>query len=77
VEVYGYSAAEYRLSVEVNAVGAQHTAGSLGGEDLEKEKLTAPLISLNSTPATQQVLPTAPTAAEAPPRSLYLPAISR
>ena len=77
VEVYGYSAAEYRLSVEVNPVGARHNAGSLGGEDLQKEQLTAPLISLNSTPATQQVLPTAPTAADAPLRSLYLPAISR
>ena len=76
IEVYGYSAAEYRLSVEINAA-VRAFGGISGGTDPVKPQLTQPSLSRTSTPTDRQGLQTAPTLPEVPPLQLFLPTIAR
>ncbi len=83
IEVYGYSAAEYQITVQVNATAtsAQSSTPNTGDANLNKAPLTEPVLSRSSVPSDQQVLPTAPVQAEIPStpteRNLYLTTITR
>ncbi len=78
VEVYGYSTAEYNLTVNVTTA-ANRAQVAAGGIDPNKPQRSQPVVRLGSLPLNQQGLPTAPTAAEAPAADsrIYLPAIQR
>ena len=79
IEVYGYEDAEYRLTVQVNAASSASVHSSPNSEDPnpDKEELTAPILSRDSTPSNRQGLPTAPTLPELPPTFIFLPTIAR
>lgn len=87
VEVYGYSASEYRLTVNITPAGQARSDTAAvtpaGGEDPNKTKRSQPLIGAGNTPGNQQALPTAPTAPDAPdapPQTqwdIFLPAVQR
>lgn len=75
IEVYGYTAAEYRLNISVSAtLGA--ASPQAGGENPQKAKLGQPQIPLGSEPGTQIALPPAPTTA-AGRYQVYLPLMVR
>lgn len=79
VEVYGYSAARYQLTVEVTpvtrrslAAGAAWTAGI----DETKPERNTPTVAVNSVPGAQLALPTAPLNPSTPvelTKKLFLP----
>ena len=75
IEIYGYTAATYQLSVQISPGVA--TASLAGGVDPDKSPLTQPLLNPDSVPASRQVLPTAPVSSAAQANALYLPAVSR
>ena len=80
VEVYGYSASEYRLTV--NITPAARGRGVLPVENVNPDKTlrSQPLIGASNTPGNQQALPTAPTAPDAPAaaqKKLFLPSVIR
>ena len=78
IEIYGYTAATYQLSVQISpGTGTASVAGVAGGVDPDKPPLTQPLITLDSVPASRQALPTAPVSSAAQANALYLPAVSR
>jgi hypothetical protein len=75
IEVYGYSAAEYRLTIEVNSNSARSGAQNVDSTNPAKEILEAPVLSRNSAPFGQQALPAVPLPAELPTENLYLPVV--
>jgi len=75
IEIYGYTAATYQLSVQISPGVA--TASLAGGVDPDKSPLTQPLLNPDSVPASRQALPTAPVSSAAQANALYLPAVSR
>ncbi|MFZ4850350.1 MAG: hypothetical protein ACOYL7_14570, partial [Caldilinea sp.] len=83
VEVYGYSAAEYQLSIQVNTAAAAASGSTpyMGASNPNKTVLTEPVLSRDSAPSDQLALPTAPIQDGAPllptTRALYLPMITR
>ncbi len=84
VEVYGYSAAEYRLTVtiETAAQGRSVAPANVAGVDNDKPLPTQPALSLSSAPATQTAVTAPPvtdttTPSEPTSTSIYLPAIVR
>ena len=82
VEVYGYSAAEYRLTVTIEAAaqGRSVAPASVAGVDPNKDLPTQPALSLSSAPATQTAVTAPPvTDTNTPSQSptIYLPSINR
>lgn len=82
VEVYGYSATEYRLSVTIGTLQARQDAPTIvGGEDPSKPKPTAPAVPLDSLPLDRTAI-AAPVVVDNPPPpattiNLYLPTVTR
>jgi len=82
VEVYGYTTADYSLSVNITDAAAARSLVAVGGIDPNKPDPTSrqPLVGPGSVPLNQQGLPTAPVVV-APPAAakmnLYLPAVQR
>jgi hypothetical protein len=75
IEVYGYSAAEYQLTIEVNSNSARSGTQNSDTTSPAKEILEAPVLSRDSAPFEQQALPTVPLPAEIPMANLYLPVV--
>jgi hypothetical protein len=75
IEVYGYSAAEYQLTIEVNSNSARSGTQNSDTTSPAKELLEAPVLSRDSAPFEQQALPTVPLPAEIPMANLYLPVV--
>jgi len=66
IEVYGYSAAEYTIAVQVNGVPALAQAMSAGGIADEKPTPAAPLVDPNSEPPRNLASVTPPTSTPTP-----------
>ena len=63
VEVYGYSAAQYQLAVDVTPVNRRSLGAGQGwtaGLDETKPERNTPALAVNSVPGAQLALPTAP-----------------
>lgn len=77
VEVYGYSAAEYQLSITTAAVRAAGDVGSQPTTSLVAEKplFTQPVLALDNLPTRYQNLPNAPLQLLNP--QVFLPLINR
>ncbi len=79
VEVYGYSAAQYQLAVEVTAANRRSLGAGDGwtaGMDETKPERNTPVLAVNSIPGAQLALPTAPLNPSTPTElteKLYLP----
>ncbi|MFZ1756757.1 MAG: IPT/TIG domain-containing protein, partial [Caldilineaceae bacterium] len=79
VEVYGYSAAQYQLAVEVTAANRRSLGAGSGwtaGVEETKPERSTPTLSVSSVPGAQLALPTAPLAPSTPTEKtekLYLP----
>jgi hypothetical protein len=73
VEVYGYTAATYRLTVEITsaAANAQRTQIA-GGIDPTKPQPSEPVVPVDSEPGTQLALPPAISI-----QYIYLPIVLR
>lgn len=76
VEVYGYSAAEYQLSIATDSVPAAVAAHSAAGRLAEKPLFTQPALALENLPTHHQSLPTVPTQLLSL-QQVYLPLIKR
>ena len=72
VEVYGYTAADYQITIEVTS-GAMAEEGVRGGEDASKPERTEPVVHPASEPGTQVGVPSAP----ARRYEVYLPVVMR
>ncbi|MBX2999216.1 MAG: CHRD domain-containing protein [Caldilineaceae bacterium] len=82
VEVYGYTTADYTISVNITTAAVARSLAPVNNIDPNKPDPTSrqPLVGLGSVPLNQRGLPTAPTAAQAPATTdsyLYLPAVQR
>ncbi|MFM7582960.1 MAG: hypothetical protein ACKO9F_09645, partial [Caldilinea sp.] len=83
VEVYGYSATVYRLSVTVSTLQARQDAPTtVGGEDPSKPKPTAPAVPLDNSPLDRTAIAAPVVDDNSPPppttsRNLYLPTVTR
>lgn len=82
VEVYGYSAAQYQLTVNVTPVVARSLGlgdGWTAGIDETKPERSTPTVAVNSVPGAQLALPTAPLNPSTPvlTQKLYLPVTTR
>jgi hypothetical protein len=76
VEVYGYTAAEYRLTAEIGAPAAQlQAAPAVGGESPNKNTPTAPIVPVSSVPDERAGIPPAPEISAG--SSIYLPLVVR
>ena len=79
VEVYGYSAAQYQLAVNVTAVNRHRLAAGdewIAGMDETKPERNTPVLAVTSVPGAQLALPTAPLNPSTPTElteKLYLP----
>jgi hypothetical protein len=81
VEVYGYSASEYRLTVtiETAAQGRSVAPANVAGVDTDKPLPTQPALSLSSAPVVQTAVTAPPVTDTTTPSQtkLYLPGINR
>lgn len=81
IEIYGYSAADYRLTVTISAGSNVEAAAQTGGVTANKPVYTQPLIALDSAPSDRQSLPAAPNIPTGIPATtssaIYLPLVSR
>jgi len=79
VEVYGYTAARFRLAVTVTDGSILQPAQTQGGKSPNKSEPSSPLLAITNEPGVQQGLPTAPTGQIAVDSGtdLYLPMIVR
>ncbi|MBP7963144.1 MAG: right-handed parallel beta-helix repeat-containing protein [Caldilineaceae bacterium] len=79
VEVYGYTAAQFRLSASITAGNAPQAAEVQGGKSPNKADPSAPILAITNEPGAQQGLPTAPVAPSAgdSKKYIYLPLIVR
>jgi hypothetical protein len=80
VEVYGYTAARFRLAVSItDSAAVQQNVQALGGRTLGKSEPSVPMLAITNEPGAQQGLPTAPIGlpVENNARSLFLPLVMR
>jgi hypothetical protein len=79
VEVYGYTAARFRLAVSITNGATLQAAQVHGGKALSKSEPSAPMLAITNEPGAQQGLPTAPIGlpAENNSRALFLPIVMR
>ena len=82
LEVYGYSASEYRLSVTITPPiqNRQHLSFSaLGGQDSGKPEITSPAVPLSSEPRSQTAVsaPSVDDPNTPSTRNIYLPTVTR
>ena len=76
IEVYGYTAAEYELTVQISTLAAgmpQQEPASVANRNLGKPAPSRPLIPLESKPGTQMALP--PVVPSVSQRFVYLPLV--
>jgi len=72
IEVWGYYAAGFQLSIEVGATGTAARSAGPAGADVTKPVRSAPALPIDSEPGNRISLPSAP-----PPRLVYLPLVRR